>query len=50
MNLENDGTINSLKTILEAKSPKVFTISSRELVSEMFGNEAVQQFVSDACP
>lgn len=32
MNVENDGTINSWKTLLEAKSPNVFITSSREWV------------------
>ena len=49
MNIENDGTINSLKTVLEAKSPKVFITSSRELVSQMFGSQVIEQFVSDVC-
>ena len=49
MNIENDGTTNSLKTVLEAKSPKVFITSSRELVSQMFGSQVIEQFVSDVC-
>lgn len=49
MNIENDGTIKSLKTILEAKSPKGFITSSRDLVSQMFGNEVIEQFVADVC-
>ena len=49
MNIENDGTINSLKKVLEAKSPKVFITSSRELVSQMFGSQLIEKFVSDVC-
>ena len=48
MNVVNDGTIKSLITILEAKSPKVLITSSRELVSQMSENEATEELVSDA--
>ena len=49
MDIEEDGTINNLKKVLESKSAKEFIVSSRDLISQMFGDEALQEFVGDVC-
>ena len=49
MNIEEDGTINNLKKVLESKSAKEFIVSSRDLISQMFGDEALEEFVGDVC-
>eukprot|EP00794_Sanderia_malayensis_P003798 gene3798-4323_t len=49
MNIEEDGTINSLKKILESKSANEFIVSSRDLISQMFGDEVLEEFVSNVC-
>ena len=50
MNIEEDGTINSLTKILESKSTKEFIASSRDLISQMFGDEVLEEeFVGNVC-
>ena len=49
MNIEEGGTINNLKKVLESISAKVFIVSSRDLISQMFGDEALEEFVGDVC-
>ena len=49
MNIEEDGTIHNLKKVLESKSPKDFIVSSRDLISQMFGDEGLDELVSDVC-
>ena len=38
-----------MKTVLESKSAKEFIVSSRDLISQMFGDEALEEFVGDVC-
>ena len=49
MNIEEDGTIHNLKKMLESKSPKEFIVSSRDLISKMFGDEVLEELVGDVC-
>ena len=49
MNIEEDGTIHNLKQVLESKSAKEFIVSSRDLISQMFGDEVLEEFVGDVC-
>ena len=49
MNIEEDGTINNLTKVLESKSAKEFIVSSRDLISQMFGDEVLEEFVGDVC-
>ena len=49
MNIEEDGTINNSKKVLESKSAKEFIVSSRDLISQMFGEGALEEFVGDVC-
>ena len=49
MNIEEHGTINNSKKVLESKSAKEFIVSSRNLISQMFGEEALEEFVGDVC-
>ncbi len=47
MNIEEDGTINSLMKILGANSTTQLITASRDLVSQIFGANKVEEFVSD---
>ena len=38
-NIEEDGTINNLTKVLESKSAKEFIVFSRDLISQMSGDE-----------
>jgi len=49
MNLENDGTLKSLMKILDAKSSTELITASRDLASQLFGPEKIEDFVSDTC-
>ena len=49
MNIEEDGTINNLKKIIDANSPTQLINASRGLVSQMLGANKVEEFVSDVC-
>ena len=49
MNIEEDGTIHNLKKVLESKSAKEFIVSSRDLISQMFGDEVLEEFVGGVC-
>ena len=49
MNIEEDGTIHNLKKVLESKPAKEFIVSSRDLISQMFGDEVLEEFVGDVC-
>ena len=49
MNIEEDGTINNLKKIIDAYSPTQLINASRGLVSQMLGANKVEEFVSDVC-
>ena len=49
MNIENDGTMNNPMKILDAKSSKDLIIAGKDLVSQMFGQEHVSEFVSGIC-
>eukprot|EP00795_Rhopilema_esculentum_P009534 gene9534-biopygen10963 len=49
MNIEQDETINNLKKILDASSPAQMINASRDLVSQLFGEDKVEEFVSDVC-
>ena len=49
MNIEQDETINNLKKILDASSPAQMINASRDLVSQIFGEDKVEEFVSDVC-
>ena len=49
INIEEDGTINNFKKVLESKSAKEFIVSSRDLISQMFGDETLEEFVGDVC-
>lgn len=49
MNIEEDRTINSLMKILDANSTVKFITASRGLVSQIFGADKVEEFVSDVC-
>ena len=47
INIEEDGTINNLKKVLESKSAKECIVSSRDLISQMFGDGALEEFFGD---
>ena len=49
MNLENDGTLKNLMKILDAKSSTELITASRDLASQLFGPEKIEDFVSDTC-
>ena len=49
MNIDEDGTIHNLKQVLESKSAKEFIVSSRDLISQMFGDEVLEEFVGGVC-
>ena len=49
MNIEENGTIHNLKKVLESKSAKEFIVSSRDLISQMFGDEVLEEFFGDVC-
>ena len=49
MNIEEDGTIHNLKKVLESIPAKEFIVSSRDLISQMFGDEVLEEFVGDVC-
>ena len=49
MNTENDGTMQNLIQILDAKSSKEFNLASRELASEILGPSSFSDFVADVC-
>eukprot|EP00794_Sanderia_malayensis_P011396 gene11397-12582_t len=49
MNIEQDETINNLKKIFYASSPAQMLNASRDLVSQIFGEDKVEEFVSDVC-
>ena len=49
MNTENDGTIKSLMSILDATSSKDLIVASRDLVSKIFGPSCLTDFVTDVC-
>ena len=47
MNIEEDGTINSLNKIIDANSTAQLITASRDLVSQIFGADKPEEFVSD---
>jgi hypothetical protein len=49
MNTENDGTIESLISILDETSSKDLVLASRDLVSSIFGPSYLSDFVSYVC-
>ena len=49
MTIEEDGTINNLKKELESKSSKDFLVSSRDFISQVFGDQALEEFGGDVC-
>lgn len=49
MNTENDGTVQNLIQILDAKSSKEFIMASRELASQILGPSNPSDFVADVC-
>ena len=49
MNTENDGTMQNLIQILDAKSSKKFILASRELASQILGPSSLSDFVADVC-
>ena len=49
MNIEEDGAISNLKKVLESRSAEEFIVSSRDLISQMFGDEALKESVGYVC-
>ena len=49
INIEEDETINNLKKIMDVSSAAQMINASRDLVSQMFGEDKVEEFVSDVC-
>ena len=49
MNTENDGTMQNLIQILDAKSSKEFILASRELASQILEPSSLSDFVADVC-
>ena len=49
MNTENDGTMQNVIQIHDAKSSKEFILASRELASQILGPSSLSDFVADVC-
>ena len=49
MNIEKDGTIQSLINILDPKSSIEFILASRELASHILGQGCLSDFIADIC-
>ena len=49
LEIENDGTVANLTTILNASSPKEIIDASRQFVCDIFGDSQLREFTSDIC-
>jgi hypothetical protein len=49
LEIENDGTVANLTTILNASSPKEIIDASRQFVCDIFGDSQLREFTSDVC-